>query len=209
MSSFNCTKKNFLISSPKKASSSSGLDRFRDALKNGTRRGVSLKKALAELNDTKIKKKSRHYIWYVFPQPKPNKLTLDQFKAAGIVLSADTKKYFITNLETEEWLLDSYLRNALFKSLNGLYYGNSITARFKNFTHLSNYLGDDVVKFSSFIDHFKKIMEKSQKIKDLLALKNKTLESKKSNPKTPEGKIITIYFIINYFSKIIQDALEG
>ena len=96
-------------------------------------------------------------------------------------MSADTKKYFITNSETEEWLLDPYLRNALFKSLNALYNANSITPRFKNFTHLSNYLGNDVVKFSSFIDHFKKTMENSKKIKDFLSLKNKTLKVKNTS----------------------------
>ena len=51
MSTFNCTNKIFFISP-----SSSKIDRFRDALKNGTQRGVSLNQALIELNNIKIKK---------------------------------------------------------------------------------------------------------------------------------------------------------
>ena len=103
-------------SSPGKLSKASNtgknIERFLDAHANGIskgfigikkdeeyqldRNGVPFHTVLQELENTKIKQKTKHYIWYIFPQPP--------YKGYRVSI---TSRYF--NIDEEE--VELFLRN--------------------------------------------------------------------------------------------------
>lgn len=76
------------------------------------RKGDNIAIALGEIAETGIKKKGKHYIWYVFPQPEP------KIKLRGI--SKTTKFFYITDDEVESFLRNSFLGSNLDMALGFL-----------------------------------------------------------------------------------------
>tara|TARA_Y100000590_G_scaffold455270_1_gene603599 strand:- start:1897 stop:2493 length:597 start_codon:yes stop_codon:yes gene_type:complete len=112
------------------------------------RSGVNFMEVIKEINNSAIKKKQSHYIWYIFPQPvfKP--------KSGSFQPSTTSKFFYITNKETRMFLEDVNLATRLLRVLNALVNKNF------NPLELQNYFspnGDDK-KFKSFRTHFKKII---------------------------------------------------
>ena len=108
---------------------------------NGERTGCTYKVALQELNDTKITKKSKHYIWYVFPQPKFNPGMFSR-------LSKTTKHFFISDSQTVDYINNIYLRSHLLETLT------IINNRFNSNNAFKRYFDNDYGKFKSFVNHF-------------------------------------------------------
>ena len=153
-------KKNSKNSNSKKKSKKSNnkkvdnIIRFKIAYDEGIRPidnldrpGVKYEVALAEIENSAIKKKTSDYIWYIFPQPYSE-------PESGQELS-ETEKYFhITDGETKLFLNDKLLASKLDKILSSLEAKSLSPEQLKEYFS-SN--GDDK-KFKSFRNHFKKII---------------------------------------------------
>lgn len=135
---------------------------------NGERTGCTYKVALQELNDTKITKKSKHYIWYVFPQPK--------FILPGMFsrLSKTTKHFFISDSQTVDYINNIYLRRHLLKTLT------IINTRFNSNNAFNKYFNVDYGKFKSFVNHFHSIFIQNPTLKKYSKL-GKLLKNIKDN----------------------------
>ena len=134
---------------------------------NNERTGCTYKVALQELNDTKITNKSKHYIWYVFPQPKFN---TDMF----FRLSKTTRYFFISDSETVDYINNIYLRSHLLKTLT------IINTRFNSNNAFNKYFNDDYGKFKSFVNHFHSIFIQNPTLKKYSKL-GKLLKNIKDN----------------------------
>ena len=194
---FNCTPKYFLTL-PGSNKVKKGLDRYRLALskgmKIGNRRGCNWKEAMRELLNPKANKKIKHYIWYVFPQPKPTAEEQSLLNSQGIKISEASKYFYISKSEAEEWLLDAPLRNCLFQSLDALLNAGLDTPRIKNYKQLKAYLGDtDLKKFTSFEVFFISILRHNKKIHDFLKSEGTKITNQIYDPETESGKLIGIY----------------
>ena len=108
------------------------IGRFQNAYATGLKSGVTLQKTedgkkykmdrggvnymevIKEINNSAIKKKHSHYIWYIFPQPvfKP--------KSGSFQPSTTSKFFYITNKETRMFLEDVNLSTRLLRVLNAL-----------------------------------------------------------------------------------------
>ena len=108
--------------------------------------GKNYATAIADLKDKKKVKKSTHYIWYVFPQPK---------KGPGG--SSTTQFFFITENEVISFLNHRTLRKRLLECLEAAKSRN-LNTRDK----LRKYLNTDVDfnKFSNFVNFFIKVIKK-------------------------------------------------
>tara|TARA_Y100000389_G_C17274922_1_gene419919 strand:+ start:221 stop:727 length:507 start_codon:yes stop_codon:yes gene_type:complete len=134
---------------------------------NGERTGCTYKVALQELNNTGIKKKSEHYIWYVFPQPKFNPGMFSR-------LSKTTKHFFISDSQTVDYINNIYLRRHLLKTLT------IINTRFNSNNAFNKYFNVDYGKFKSFVNHFHSIFIQNPTLKKYSKL-GKLLKNIKDN----------------------------
>ena len=161
-------------SSPSKASKASkasntgkNIERFVDAHANGIRNGrIGINKAykldrngvpfhtvLQELQNTKIKQKTKHYIWYIFPQP-PYK---------GYRVSMTSRYFNVDEEEVELFLLNDQLRKNLNLALSAL------EKKGFNAEQLGYYFtpqGDNY-KFASFREFFLEVIPKIKKKKSI------------------------------------------
>ena len=157
-------------SSPSKASNTGkNIERFVDAhvngmrngrigIKNGKpyqldRNGVPFHTVLPELQNTKITQKTKHYIWYIFPQP-PYK---------GYRVSMTSRYFYIDEEEVELFLLNDTLRNNLGKALYALYVKNLKPGELKEYFTPNG----DNYKFASFREFFLKVIPKIKKKKSI------------------------------------------
>ena len=104
------------------------------------RSGCSFKKVLKELKSKK-RRKTLHYSWYVFPQPYTSKGK-----------SKTSKRFFLNDSETIEYLKNKTLKSHLFQTLKAIKSKN-----FKTKKEFIDYFGFvDYMKFLSFCHHFMK-----------------------------------------------------
>ena len=157
-------------SSPSKASNTGkNIERFVDAHANGIRNGrigikngkpykldrngVPFHTVLRELQNTKIKQKTKHYIWYIFPQP-PYK---------GYRVSMTSRYFNMDEEEVELFLLNDKLRNNLGLALSAL------EKKGFNAEQLGYYFtpqGDNY-KFASFREFFLEVIPNIKKKKSI------------------------------------------
>ena len=166
MSNFTCQDiDKYKIKTPTPKSSSKNIQRFLDAHNNGIkygskvrkegteyrmdRGGVNFKTVLDELHESSIKKKTQHYIWYIFPQPV--------YKKSGI--STTSQCFYVDEEEVELFLKNTQLRKNLNQALRALENKNL------NAVQLSYYFSPqgDHYKFSSFRRFFLKVIKKIEK----------------------------------------------
>jgi hypothetical protein len=124
------------------------IGRFQKAYASGFNNGVNFIQVIKEINNSAIKKKHSHYIWYIFPQPvyKPK---------SGIFKPSPTSKFFyITDKETRMFLEDVNLSTQLLRVLNALVNKNFSPAELHKYFSKN----EDHKKFKSFRTHFKKII---------------------------------------------------
>lgn len=156
--------------SPSKGSNTGkNIERFVDAHANGIRNGrigikndkaykldrngVPYHTVLRELQNTKIKQKTKHYIWYIFPQP-PYK---------GYRVSMTSRYFNVDEEEVELFLLNDQLRKNLNLALSAL------EKKGFNAEQLGYYFtpqGDNY-KFASFREFFLEVIPKIKKKKGI------------------------------------------
>ena len=116
---------------------------------NMNRSGVKFEVVLKELQNKKIKQKSKDYIWYIFPQPvfdRPH-------------ISTTSRYFFIDEEEVELFLKNTTLRNNLNSALHAL------ERKKLNDVQLTKYFSSngDNNKFASFRRFFLNVIRKIEK----------------------------------------------
>ena len=116
---------------------------------NMNRYGVKFEVVLKELQDEKIKQKSKDYIWYIFPQPFFNRP----------YISTTSRFFFIDEEEVELFLKNTTLR----KNLNSVLH--ALERKNLNKVELTKYFSSngDHYKFNSFRNFFLNVIGKIEK----------------------------------------------
>ena len=139
------------------------------------RNGCTFKEVIIDMTSDYIKKK-QDYIWYIFPQPE------------GHSYSKTSIKYNINDEETIAFLQNEKLRENLKFSLEYLKKGNLLSKknRLNKRQDYKTYLPNDYKQFSSFVEHFIKVIEKYK-------LTGKYKYNDKITSKSPVANILHIY----------------
>lgn len=178
MSNFMCQNMGQLkIKNP--TATGKSIQRFLDAHQNGLklgskvrknskefrmdRSGVDFNRVLKDLRDNSLSKKTKHYIWYIFPQPV--------YKSSGV--SNTSLCFYVDEEEVILFLKNTQLRKNLNQALIAL------ENRKLNSGQLAYYFSPqgDHYKFASFRKFFLKVINKMGKEEQISLSTQNSIES--------------------------------